>query len=188
MEYPFFSGPILLEPIGTGVRALNFYYRDVRPAIRARRLARRDDIISHLLDENYSDRAIMIECMTYAAAGMVTTREFIVMAAWHLLERDALRARFLAGTDEQQLSILEEILRLEPVASMLSRRAVEEIPNSASGSMPPGSNPEPPHSSQLTSTFRTYGPNPSGGSPPAVLPAGLAAGTGKSSDAEASMS
>jgi hypothetical protein len=29
--------------------------------------------------------------MTYAAAGMVTTREFMVMAAWHLLEREALR-------------------------------------------------------------------------------------------------
>jgi cytochrome P450 len=129
----------LMEPLGTAVRALNFYYRDVRPAIRARRAARRDDIISHLLDENYSDRAIMIECMTYAAAGMVTTREFIVMAAWHLFERDELRARFLAGTDEQQLIILEEILRLEPVASMLSRRAVEEMPDTASGLMPPGS-------------------------------------------------
>jgi hypothetical protein len=128
----------LLEPIGVTLRALNFYYRDVRPAIRARRVARRDDIISHLLDENYSDRAIMIECMTYAAAGMVTTREFIVMAAWHLFERDALRARFLAGSDEQQFIILEEILRLEPVASMLSRRAVEETPDLKSGSMPPG--------------------------------------------------
>lgn len=128
----------LLEPIGVGFRALKFYYRDVRPAIRARRAARRDDIISHLLDEDYSDRAIMIECMTYAAAGMVTTREFIVMAAWHLFESDALRARFLAGTDEQQFAILEEILRLEPVASMLSRRAVEEMPDSESGSMPIG--------------------------------------------------
>ncbi len=128
----------LLEPIGVGFRALKFYYRDVRPAIRARRAARRDDIISHLLDEDYSDRAIMIECMTYAAAGMVTTREFIVMAAWHLFERDALRARFLAGSDEEQFAILEEILRLEPVASMLSRRAVEEMPDSQGGSIPTG--------------------------------------------------
>jgi cytochrome P450 len=76
--------------------------------------------------------------MTYAAAGMVTTREFIVMAAWHMFERDALRARYLAGTDEEQLAILEEILRLEPVASMLSRRAVEEMPESQLGSMPAG--------------------------------------------------
>jgi cytochrome P450 len=127
-----------LGPIATGFRALKFYYRDVRPAIRARRAARRDDIISHLLDENYSDRAIMIECMTYAAAGMVTTREFIVMAAWHLFERDALRARFLTGNDTDQFAILEEILRLEPVASMLSRRAVEEMPDPQGGSMPSG--------------------------------------------------
>jgi cytochrome P450 len=128
----------MLGPIATGFRALKFYYLDVRPAIRARRAARRDDIISHLLDEDYSDRAIMIECMTYAAAGMVTTREFIVMAAWHLFERDALRARFLAGNDEEQFAILDEILRLEPVASMLFRRAVEEMPDSSSGSMPIG--------------------------------------------------
>ncbi len=128
----------MLAPVGVGFRALKFYYRDVRPAIRARRAARRDDIISHLLDEDYSDRAIMIECMTYAAAGMVTTREFIVMAAWHLFERDALRTRFLAGTDAEQFVILEEILRLEPVASMLSRRAVGEMPDYGSGSMPTG--------------------------------------------------
>lgn len=128
----------LLQPIAVAFRALKFYYCDVRPAVRARRAARRDDIISHLLDENYSERAIMIECMTYAAAGMVTTREFIVMAAWHLFERDALRARFLTGDDADQLAILEEILRLEPVASMLSRRAVEEMPDPQGGSMPAG--------------------------------------------------
>jgi cytochrome P450 len=127
-----------LEPIAVAFRAIKFYYRDVRPAIRARRVVRRDDIISHLLDEKYSDRAIMIECMTYAAAGMVTTREFIVMAAWHLFERDALRARFLAGSDEEQFAILDEILRLEPVASMLFRRAEEDMPDSPLGSMPAG--------------------------------------------------
>jgi cytochrome P450 len=128
----------VLAPIAMGFRAVKFYYLDVRPAIRARRVERRDDIISHLLDENYSDRAIMIECMTYAAAGMVTTREFIVMAAWHLFERDALRARFLAGSDEERLVILEEILRLEPVASMIFRRALDELPGSASEPMPAG--------------------------------------------------
>jgi cytochrome P450 len=128
----------LLEPIAVGYRALNFFYRDVRPAIRARRGARRDDIISHLLDEGYSDRAIWVECMTYAAAGMVTTRELIVMAAWHLFERDSLRIRFLEGGDEDQFAILEEILRLEPVAGMLFRRAAEEISDAPSGPIPSG--------------------------------------------------
>ena len=122
----------LLRPIASRYAALRFFVQDVRPAIAARRAARKDDIISHLLDEGYSDKAILVECLTYAAAGMVTTREFIVMAAWHLLERNALRARFLAGTEDEQLAILEEILRLEPVASMVYRRTGEEMTDDAS--------------------------------------------------------
>jgi cytochrome P450 len=117
----------LLRPLLFRFHALNFFYRDVRPAIEARRRTRREDLISQLLDEKYSNKAIMIECMTYAVAGMVTTREFIVMAAWHLLERDALRARFLTGDEADQLAILDEILRLEPVASVLQRRVAEEM-------------------------------------------------------------
>ncbi len=117
----------LLQPLLFRYHALNFYYRDVRPAIAARRRAPREDLISQLLDEGYSNKAIMIECMTYAVAGMVTTREFIVMAAWHLFERDDLRARFLAGDETDQLAILDEILRLEPVASVLQRRATEDM-------------------------------------------------------------
>jgi cytochrome P450 len=106
----------------------------VRPAIAARRTTRGHDVISHLLDEGYSDKAILIECMTYAAAGMVTTREFIVMAAWHLFERDDLRQRFLTGDEDDQFAILDEVLRLEPVASMLHRRAAEATPT-ASGTI-----------------------------------------------------
>ncbi|SEP10332.1 cytochrome P450 [Trujillonella endophytica] len=111
-----------------GVHALNFMVQDVLPAVRARRKERREDVISHLLDEEYSNQQILIECMTYAVAGMVTTREFIVMAAWHLFDDDALRARFVAGDEADQLAILEEILRIEPVAAMLHRRATEETP------------------------------------------------------------
>jgi cytochrome P450 len=127
-----------LVPLKMRYRALKFYYLDVRPAIRERRLARKDDIISHLLDEGYSERAIMVECLTYAVAGMVTTREFIVMAAWHMLEDDALRARFLSCSEDDQTAILEEILRLEPVASMLFRRAAEELPQFSSGPIAAG--------------------------------------------------
>jgi cytochrome P450 len=106
--------------------ALRFMFRDVRPAIASRRKQRREDVISHLLDHNYPDKAILIECITYAVAGMVTTREFIVMAAWHLFDRPELRARFVAAGDAEQTAILEEILRLEPVAAMLHRRATGE--------------------------------------------------------------
>ena len=69
-----------LIPIG------RFYLADVRPAIRERRRRRREDVISHLLDQGYTDTDILVECVTYGTAGMVTTREFISMAAWHLLD------------------------------------------------------------------------------------------------------
>jgi cytochrome P450 len=115
----------LLTEILRRYHAFNFFFRDVMPAISARRRQRQDDVISHLLDEGYSEMAIMIECMVYASAGMVTTREFIVMAAWHLFEKNALRQRFLTGDEEDQFAILEEILRLEPVAATVYRRAAE---------------------------------------------------------------
>jgi cytochrome P450 len=127
-----------LVPLKMRYRALKFYYLDVRPAVRERRRARQDDIISHLLDAGYSERAIMVECLTYAVAGMVTTREFIVMAAWHMLENDALRARFVCASEDDQVAILEEILRLEPVAAMLFRRAAEDLPQFSSGPMAAG--------------------------------------------------
>ncbi|HEY3883433.1 MAG TPA: cytochrome P450 [Trebonia sp.] len=110
----------------TAANGMRFFVRDVRPAVRARRRQRQEDIISHLIDEGYPDRAILIECMTYAVAGMVTTREFIVMAAWHMFDNDALRARFTASGEAGQVAILEEILRLEPVAAMLHRRATAD--------------------------------------------------------------
>jgi cytochrome P450 len=103
-------------------RSLKFLLRDVKPAIAARRRQRREDVISHLLEEGYSEREILTECLTYGAAGMITTREFITMAGWHLLEADALRERFLAGDEASRFAILEEILRLEPVVGMLFRR------------------------------------------------------------------
>jgi cytochrome P450 len=115
-----------------------FYRHDVRPAVLERRAQRRDDIISQTLDKGYSDRAIMIECLTYAAAGMVTTREFIVMVAWYMFERPELRERFIAESEEGQLAILQEILRLEPVAALVYRRVEDEIPESSQGTVPAG--------------------------------------------------
>lgn len=116
----------LVRRISTGLRKgaamLGFYVRDVMPALRARRARPQDDILSELIAKKASQRMILIECMTYAAAGMVTTREFIVMAAWHLFERPELRADFLAGDEARQFAILNEILRLEPIASLLYRR------------------------------------------------------------------
>ncbi|HEY7835380.1 MAG TPA: cytochrome P450 [Ktedonobacterales bacterium] len=104
-----------------------FYALDVRPAIRARRRHPQEDVISHLIAQGYSDAEILTECVTFAAAGMVTTREFICAAAWHLLEQPDLRARYLAGTEEERYALLHEVLRLEPVVGHLLRRATAEM-------------------------------------------------------------
>jgi len=109
------------------VLTMKFLWRDVKPAIAARRRQRREDIISHLLDEGYSERDILIECLTYGAAGMITTREFITMSGWHLLENEKLRERFLAGGEATRIAILAEILRLEPVVGLLFRRIDPDV-------------------------------------------------------------
>lgn len=116
-----------------------FLVKDVRPAVRVRREQRRDDVISQTLDKGYSERAIMIECITYATAGMITTREFIVMAAWYMFERPDLRERFLASDESGQLLILQEILRLEPIAAMIYRRASSELDTPSQGKVAAGS-------------------------------------------------
>lgn len=120
------------------LKTLNFFYRDVRPAIRARRTRRREDVISQLIDQGASEQAILIECLVYASAGMVTTREFIVMVAWHLFDRDDLRQHFLHGSEEEQFSVLDEILRLEPVAAMVHRKATQDIRDTTGGRVPAG--------------------------------------------------
>ena len=104
-----------------------FYLADVRPAIRRRRRSPADDVITHLIAEGYTDLDILVECVTYATAGMVTTREFITMAAWHLLEDAPLAERYLAADTTERHAILHEIIRLEPPVGHLYRRAVSPI-------------------------------------------------------------
>ncbi|MBG0560260.1 cytochrome P450 [Actinoplanes aureus] len=106
---------------------LSFFWRDVRPAIAARRRNRRDDLISHLLDEGCTRPEILGECVTFAAAGMVTTREFITVAAWHLLTDESLRERYTTGDDGERTAILHEILRLEPVVADLMRWTTADV-------------------------------------------------------------
>ncbi|SCF70081.1 Cytochrome P450 [Streptomyces sp. MnatMP-M27] len=106
---------------------LRIYWGDVRPAVRARRRRRRDDLISHLLDEGCSAGEILGECITFAAAGMVTTREFVNLAAWHLFADTALLTRYQAADEPGRIAILEEILRLEPVIGRLRRRTTAPL-------------------------------------------------------------
>lgn len=106
---------------------LRIHLADVRPAIRAHRRQERDDLISHLLAEGCSDAEILGECLTFAAAGMVTTREFICVAAWHLFTDAELLARYRAAQEPERLGVLREILRLEPVVARLRRRATAPL-------------------------------------------------------------
>lgn len=110
-----------------------FYWFDVRPAIATRKQQPGDDAISTYLDEGYSTTAIIVECLTYGTAGMLTTREFIIMAAWYLFEDDALRERFMVGDVREQMAILMEILRLEPIAAKILRRVEEPLDNQPAG-------------------------------------------------------
>jgi cytochrome P450 len=104
-----------------------FARRDVRPAVRARRAQPREDVISHLLAQGRGEAEIVIECITYGAAGMVTTQEFICIAAWHLLRDTELKRRYLVSDVEGRRLLLGELLRLEPVVGHLFRRAQEAL-------------------------------------------------------------
>jgi cytochrome P450 len=108
-------------------RMLAFYLLDVDPAIRARRRQPGDDLITHLIEQGYNNAEIMTECVTFAAAGMATTREFLSVAAWHMLEHPALRARYLIAPEEERYAILHEILRLEPVVGHIFRRSSVDL-------------------------------------------------------------
>jgi cytochrome P450 len=122
--------PGLLGKLGAAedvARTLWFFRRDVVPAIRHRQTHDCDDVISYLVRAGYSDQEILVECMTYATAGMITTREFMVMAAWQLLEKEDLRRQFLEGDEDVQFAILDEILRVDPVAAYVYRRAEEDM-------------------------------------------------------------
>ncbi|MFK7805726.1 MAG: cytochrome P450 [Anaerolineae bacterium] len=104
-----------------------FYFRDVRPAIRNRRKERQDDLISYLIDQEYTATQILTECLLFGAAGMVTTREFITAAALHFLRNEDMRADYLAADHAKRHEMLHEILRLEPVVGNLLRRTTQPI-------------------------------------------------------------
>lgn len=124
---------IRMATLGQGPMLL-FHFKDVRPAIEARKAKRSDDVISHLIDEGYTDLEILIECVTYAAAGMVTTREYIGMATWRLLEDEELRSRYLNAPDKAgRYEVLLEILRLEPIVGHLYRRMQAPLEVSVDG-------------------------------------------------------
>jgi len=128
----------LVFTVKSMIRVGRFWKHDLQPAIEARRKQPKDDVITYMVENNYSRKGMIMECLSYGGAGMMTTREFIVMAAWHLFEMPELLDRYLTGGEEDQFAILEEILRLEPVASLLHRRAAEPVEGKQGGDMEDG--------------------------------------------------
>jgi cytochrome P450 len=106
---------------------LMFFWLDVQPAIQARKRQPEEDLISHLLMQNYTAIEILAECSTFALAGIQAPREFICAATWHFLEQPELRSWYLAASDEERNAMLQEIVRLESVVERLYRRAIEDI-------------------------------------------------------------
>ena len=116
----------------------NFMRKDVRPTMEARRKQPQDDVISRLVAEGYSDTAILADVMMLCGAGMQTTREFISMVAWHMLEKEHLRTAFLEADYDGKVGILEEILRVDPIVSTLYRRAPDDLSEKAHDDFTPG--------------------------------------------------
>jgi cytochrome P450 len=119
----------LLKQLRMQRPAFSFFLLDVLPALLARRRRRGSgDLITHLLDQGRNWLEVYTECATFCVAAVVTTREFISLALWQLLDRPALAARYRAAGQRERLAILQEILRLEPVTGHLFRRPTADIP------------------------------------------------------------
>ena len=117
----------------TQLNLARFFFLDIQPAIKARQTAPREDVISHLLASGYGNTEIMTECITYGAAGMVTTREFISVALWHILDNTEYRELMLTADQETRYTFLHELLRLEPVVGRLYRRATADLAIESNG-------------------------------------------------------
>ncbi len=152
----------ILEVLAARWNLLAFFFFDVRPAITKRKKQPREDVISHVLGEGYTPPEVLSECVTYGAAGMATTREFICAAVMHFLERPKLRERFLIAGEVERHAMLGEILRLEPVVTMLERRTTENLKVESEGqtvTIPKGAKIAV-HLESANADERTVGPCP----------------------------
>jgi cytochrome P450 len=106
------------------------------PAAEVRKTDPRNDVVSYMVQNNYGPKAMIIEVMTYSGAGVSTTREFMQVAAWQLFDHPELKDRFLAEDESGQSKIIQELLRLDPVAGYLYRRTNEELQSPIAGVLP----------------------------------------------------
>jgi len=137
-----FRPSTLLRFAKTQYPVVQFYFKDVMPAIKARKKNPEEDVISYLIEQGYSNQEILVECLTFGAAGMVTTREFILVIALHFFNNPELLQIYMSSNQKERYAILEEILRMEPVVSRLERTTASEVNftwNSKSVTIPTGS-------------------------------------------------
>lgn len=164
-----------LRGLRTGTTTLRFYVFDVLPAVRARRRRPREDVVSQLLADGFSNLEVLTECLTYAAAGMATTRELICAAAWHLLDDPDLLSRYRSGSLTERVDLLSETLRLEPVVGHLYRRLRQPLTLDVAGSetvLPAGALVDLALRTVNADT-ETVGTEPDGLCPGRTLPAGV---------------
>ena len=119
-------------------RIMKLYREHIAPAAEARRKNPGNDVMTYMVQNNYSMKGMIIEVMTYAGAGVSTTREFMVMAVWQLCDHPELKERFLAGDENEQFAIIEEILRLDPIAGFLYRKPESDVPGTVEGTIKAG--------------------------------------------------
>lgn len=119
-------------------RVMKLYREHITPAAEARRKKPGNDVMTYMVQNNYSMKGMIIEVMTYAGAGVSTTREFMVLAAWQLFDHPDLKDRFLAGDEDEQFAIIEELLRLDPIAGYLYRKADSDVESAVEGKIPAG--------------------------------------------------
>jgi len=106
---------------------LNLYLKDIRPAVRVRKKLPREDLISNLIELDYSPIEMLIECLMYGVAGVLTTREFICACMLHFDADPALRRQFVTGDVDERKAVLYEILRVEPIVGALHRRTTSPM-------------------------------------------------------------
>jgi cytochrome P450 len=127
-------GPFHKARVGYLTKKL--YTECIVPAAEARRREPRNDVVSYMVQHGYSVKAMIIETMTYSGAGVSTTREFMQVAAWQLFDHRDLKDRFLAEDENGQFKIIQELLRLDPVAGYLYRRTNEAVESKVAGPLP----------------------------------------------------
>jgi cytochrome P450 len=106
---------------------LAFLFADVMPAIRRRRKAPQNDVISYMLAKGKRPMDIFVECVVYGAAGVATTQEFICVVLLHCMEDPKFCEIMLSDDASARYEALNEILRLEPVIGKLYRKSAEPV-------------------------------------------------------------